>query len=346
MFVLNNHRYFKHEGIKYHLIYSSIHSPEDVVEGYVKDFEKDGDKAMFIPKGNGLMKFARGLYQYLRNEKIDVLHVHGSSSAILIEMIVAKFAGVKKIVTHSHNTRGNHNTIHKILRPVVNCLADEKLACGEMAGRWMYGKHGKFLIIPNCIDTEIYKFDENIRNEVRKELGINEDVFVIGHVGVFSDVKNQRFLIHLIDRMKQHEKHVFTLVLIGLGGLKEQEEQEANSLGLSENVMFLGNRNDVNRIMMAMDVFCLPSLYEGFPIVSVEAQVSGLPTLLSRAISPEVCITDLVTLLPIEEAELWEQALEKMCLNRGKRDVYAKKIKNAGYDIRHSASMLEDVYKR
>ena len=346
MFVLNNHRFFKREGTRYHLVYSSIHSPEGIVKGYVDDFKKNGDEAIYIPKGQGLLGYAIKLRQYFKKEKIDVLHVHGSSSAILIEMIVAKMAGVKKIVAHSHNTRGNHNIIHKILRPIVNRFADEKLACGELAGKWMYGQHGKFTIIPNCIDTEKYRYDEKIRKEVREEFGIDETAFVIGHVGMFTEIKNQNFLLHLIDYLRGKGKYDCKLLLVGHGPLMEEVQKESARLGLTKSVIFLGNRNDVYRIMMAMDVFCLPSLYEGFPIVSVEAQASGLPSLLSKNISPEVCITDLVKLLPIEGGiEPWCDAIMDIDKNKKERSQYVQRIKDAGYDINHSSSMLEELYR-
>ncbi len=345
MFVLNNHKYFRHEGTRYHLIYSSIHSSENVVEGYVADFKKEGDNAVFIPKENGMVNYAINLFKFFRKEKIDVLHVHGSSSAILLEMVVAKIANIKKIVTHSHNTRGSHNLIHRIIRPAVNWLADEKLACGDLAGKWMYGKRGKFIIIPNCIDIEKYKFEKNVRNEIRKKLGIDKDTFVIGHVGMFTEIKNQIFLIRIMNKFKHSGNDNFRLLLIGHGALKKQVEQEVKNLRLSENVMFLGNRNDVPLLLMAMDIFCLPSLYEGFPIVSVEAQASGLPTLLSQNISPEVCITDLVELLPIDKGvEQWRKKILRNIESKTDRSMYSQKIKVAGYDIHHSASLLESIY--
>ena len=111
MFVIYNHRFFGNEKARYHLIYSLIHNSQEVVNGYVSDWCKDGDKAQFISKGNGALTFAKTLYQYFKKERIDVLHVHGSSAAILLEMVVAKCAGVKKIVTHCHSTGSNHSSI-------------------------------------------------------------------------------------------------------------------------------------------------------------------------------------------------------------------------------------------
>lgn len=345
MFVINNHQFFGHEKARYHLIYSSIHSSQEVVDRYVSDWCEDGDKAQFVSKGNGAYAFTKAFYRYLRKEGIDVLHVHGSSAAILLEMVVAKWAGVKKIVTHSHNTQGNHNTIHKILRPFVNLLADERLACGDMAGQWMYGKHKKFTIIPNCIDTDSYRFEERIRKQVRCELGLEENCKVLGHVGKFTEVKNQSFLLHIMKSLKVQGLTNYRLLLIGHGLLKESIMKECEKLGLNDVVFFLGNRNDVPRLMMAMDVFCMPSLYEGFPVTAVEAQATGLLLLMSANVSPEISITDLVKLLPIDQGtELWEKEIKQASKKQYERNGYVDRIKAAGYDINHSAEMLEEIY--
>lgn len=347
MFVLNNHRRLGHEGARYHLIYSSMHSPENVVQGYVDDFCKDGDKAVYIPKKGRMLSYALHLFQYLEREHIDVLHVHGSSAAILLEMVVAKLAGVGKIVTHSHSTSGNHNRIHKILKPFVGLLADERLACGELAGEWMYGKKSCFTIIPNCIDTRRYRYDEAVRSEVRKEMGIDEDTIVIGHVGYFSAVKNQSFLLKLVKRLNESGNMKYKLLLIGEGSLFDNVKHEAEEMALSEDVVFLGNRSDVHRLMMAMDVFCLPSLYEGFPIVTVEAQATGLPVILSENISKEVGITDLVTLLPVDKGlDCWIEKIGEVQAKSTDRARFSDKVRLAGYDIRHSAAMLESIYAK
>lgn len=344
-FVLNNHNYFKRKNIQYHLLYSSTHSSADIVTDYVHDFIKNGDKAKLIAKPNRLFLYIKEMYEYFRKENIDIIHVHGSSSAILLEMMVAKLARVKKIISHSHNTRGNHPFIHKVLRPLVNWLSDEKLACGDLAGQWMYGVHDNFTIIPNCIDTEKYRFEESVRIDVRKKLNINEGTLLLGHVGVFSRIKNQMFLIHLIESILQKGRTDIKLLLVGDGKFKEQIRNYIVKNNLSDYVLILGNRNDVNLLMMAMDIFCLPSLYEGFPIVAVEAQASGLPVLASIKISPEVCITDLVNLLSIDNGVYpWLNAVENISKYGRKRKDYNTQIKDAGYDIQKSATFLEDIY--
>lgn len=253
--------------------------------------------------------------------------------------------GVRVVIAHSHNTRGNHPFVHRLLRPLLNVTADVRLACGRMAGEWMYGKGREFQVIPNGIETEKYRYSIRIREEVRKELGIADDVTVIGHVGTFSEVKNQRFLIELIKSFAEDNNERVRLLLIGDGALRQELEAECRLQQISDMVVFAGVRKDVNRLMMAMDVFCLPSLFEGFPIVAVEAQTSGLPVIMSSNISNEVCITDLVHSLPINKgiAE-WKQRINEITSRNGRRAANADEVRNAGYDIRHSAEMLENIY--
>lgn len=345
MFVLNNHQFFSHDKAIYHLIYSYTRSDTQVIEAYVNDWCKNDDKSCFIHRKKGLIKFATKLKSYFEDNKIEVLHVHGSSAAVLAEMVVAKWAGVNKIIVHSHNTSSSHNTIHKILRPLVNVFADERLACGKLAGQWMYGKNKKFTVIPNCIDSEKFRFNDSTRKTYRKELGINDEEIVIGHVGRFNYIKNQSFLLELVKSLEKQQPNKFKLLLVGDGPMVDEVKDKCNSLELEDSVMILGNRKDVANLLMAMDVFCMPSLYEGFPIVSMETQASGLPTIISSNVSTEVKLTDLVSFLPIDRGvELWTDEVVKIVNNSRDRKSYADKIKDAGYDIRRSAKMLEDIY--
>ena len=347
MFVMNNHRFYNRKDSTYHLIYSSIHSPQEVIDCYVQDWCRDGDDAQFISKKNGIHAYANELYSFFKHKRIDVLHIHGSSSAVLLEVVIAKIAKVNRIVTHAHSTGGNHPFIHRLLRPLINILADVKLACGDNAGHWMYGEHAKFVVIPNCIDTKLYCFNKTVRDEVRKEIGSDSEEIVIGHVGYFQEVKNQSFLLDIMKSLSINSEKKYKLLLIGLGPMKEMIEDECKKLGLSENVLFLGNRNDVCRLMMAMDVLCMPSLFEGFPIVAVEAQASGLPVFVSKNVSKEIGITDLVYFISINEGPgPWVNALEKLVISNEARNLYADKVKEAGYDIRHSAEMLENIYQK
>lgn len=255
--------------------------------------------------------------------------------------------GAKNVIIHSHSTHGNHVYIHYALRPLVKRMSNVRLACGEMAGRWMYGKGKDFTVIPNGVDTEDYRFAPQNRESVRKDLGLADDTFVIGHVGTLSVVKNQVFLLKLIKQIADEGDSRTILMLIGDGPIRAELTATVERMGLAGHVMFLGVRNDVGRLMAAMDVFCLPSLFEGFPIVAVEAQTSGLPVIISSEVSSEVCITDLVRQLPINEGTgQWKNEISKLYSSRGNRQNYADVVREAGFDIHDSAQMLETIYKR
>ena len=347
MFILNNHRYFSDKRNRYHLVYPRTRGDEKVIAAYLREFEHQENTTAHVSKDSGMIRFAISFLRYMNKNHIDILHVHGSSSAIVLEALLAKWGGVKVVVAHSHNTRGNHPLVHRLLRPLLNVTTDVRLACGRMAGEWMYGKNRTFRVIPNGIETNKYRYSTKTREIVRKELGITDDAVVIGHVGSFSEVKNQRFLIELIKGYAEDNNVRVKLLLIGDGILRQELEAECRHHQTSDMVVFAGVRKDVNRLMMAMDVFCLPSLYEGFPIVAVEAQASGLPVIMSSNISNEVCITDLVHSLPINKgiAE-WKQTINVITSRNGLRAAYADEVRNAGYDIRHSAIMLESIYDK
>ena len=153
------------------------------------------------------------------------------------------------------------------------------MCCSELAGRWLFGDKaydsGKVYLLNNAIDLDKFKYNESLRKEKRKELGIGEDTLVIGHIGRFVAQKNHTFLIDIFNEL--HKKnHNSLLLLVGQGPLKEEIENKVKELKLNDSVRFLGQRNDANELYQAFDVFCLPSLYEGLPVVGVEAQATGL----------------------------------------------------------------------
>ena len=169
--------------------------------------------------------------------------------------------------------------------------ANLQLACSKEAGEWLFG-NTQFIVLNNGIDVSKYVFNQNIREEYRKILGFSDEL-VLGHVGRFSNQKNHNFLIDIFYEIIKINKKS-KLILIGTGELENEIKEKVESLSLKEKVIFLGARADVNKIMQAMDVFILPSLFEGLPVVGVEAQASGLPCIISDTVSKDVKITDSV----------------------------------------------------
>jgi glycosyltransferase EpsF len=216
-------------------------------------------------------------------------------------------------ICHNHTTahwgEGVKTLLKYILRPFNKVFATDYFACGETAGRWMYGDRcfdrGEVTVMPNAIDTEQFAFDPAARAALREELGIPQDAFVVGHVGRFMYQKNHRFLVDIFAEVLK-KKPEAVLLLVGEGELMESIREKVKARGISSSVVFTGARREVNKLYSVMDVFCLPSFYEGMPVVAWEAQANGLPCVFSNKISQEAGNNFLSLSQGIEK---WEEAL-------------------------------------
>ena len=247
-------------------------------------------------------------------------------------------------IAHSHSTMGKgefaKNAMKLALRPFANVYPTVRFACGHYAGEWLFGKNHDFTVIPNAIELDKFRFDPTVRQETRKELGIADDTFLIGHVGRFMPQKNQTFLVDLLADLLPSRSNTM-LVFVGEGPDKAEVQQHAEELSVAEHVMFLGQRSDVNRLYQAFDVFCLPSLYEGLCLVGVEAQRAGLPCLFSDAITREVDVTGTSRFMPIDSYEEWSSSIS--ALEPGTRIDSSDKA-FSDYDISENARKLTSMY--
>ena len=220
--------------------------------------------------------------------------------------------------------------------------ADILMACSLDAGEWLFGKRAcqseRFILLPNGIDTRRFAADPEKRRRYRRELGF-EGRWVIGNVGRFYDVKNHTFLLDAFQKVHEREPDA-VLLLVGVGPLQQEMAQKAVDLGVAEQVVMTGNRDDVPELLGAMDIFAFPSLWEGLPMTVVEAQAAGLPCVLSDTITREVNVSPLVEYLPLGNPEQWAEA---MLTRRPRLDV-TREIVKAGFDIRTSAQRLTELY--
>lgn len=280
-----------------------------------------------------------------KHPEYEIVHFHLLSASNIEPIIIVKLLG-RKVVVHSHSqwkgTNKLSNMLHKINRPILNLIADKKLACSTEAGQWMYGKQ-KYEIIKNAIDTKKYKFDMNVRNKVRDEFNF-KDEFVIGNVGRLVSVKNQEFLIDLFKRI--YEKDINTkLIIVGEGELRPQLEKKISQYKLENNIILTGLRNDVNELMQGMDIFILPSHFEGLPLVAIEAQASGLPCIISENVSSEACIIKNSERISLEDGiEIWSERILRLKDNIDRLGS-DKDIREAGYDIENEVGKLMQIYK-
>ena len=199
-----------------------------------------------------------------------------------------------------------------------------------------------YTILNNAIDAQSYRFDKQIREEMREQLGFNQEDFVIGHVGRFNPQKNHNFIIDVFNFV--HKKNAAAkLVLVGTGDGQKAIKEKVESLVLSDSVLFLGNRTDVNKILQAMDVFLFPSLYEGLPLSIIEAQAAGLPCVISDNVPPECIVTDLIEAVSLDDAlAKWEIVItSKKSVKR--KDTY-ELIKKSGFDVKSNVLVLEKMY--
>jgi len=337
--IMNYYRHIDRSKIQFDFI-----CDEDSTNIPYGEIEKLGGKVILCPPYQKLPKYLKFLKQLFREKKYRIVHSNINTLSVF-PLYAAKKAGVPVRIAHSHSTSNprewKKNLMKNALRLFSKKYATDYFACSELAGRYLFGgktfDKGEVKIIRNAIDVEKFKFDSEARKKLRKEIGIADDDFVIGHIGRFVEQKNHRFLIDVFAEVKKEKKNV-KLVLVGQGPLREEMEQKVKDLGLEKDVFFLGQRSDTNKLYSVFDVFCLPSLYEGLPVVGVEAQVNGVPCVFSDRITKEAVVNRNVELIDIEKSskEVAKSVLE--CAERAEEKDYP-------FDINTQIQQMEAFYK-
>ena len=300
------------------------------------------------PYTKNLFAFTYDIYKIIKKGHYDIVHSNMNSLSVF-PLFAAWLAGARVRILHNHTTdtkaEGFRTVIKRTLRPFAKMFANQYWACSKLAAEWMYGKQavdsGKVTIINNAIDLNKFSFSQEKRDALRNELGL-EGKFVVGHVGRFMKQKNHEFLIDIFAEVaKQKENAV--LMLIGEGPLMLVIREKVNELHLEKKVLFLGVRNDVADLYNVMDVFALPSFYEGLPVVGVEVQANGLPFLCSDQVTREIFISDSIKLLALNDgAEKWAEEILSV-----KREPFTKTLKSmqeSGFDIFNEARKLDKMY--
>lgn len=280
----------------------------------------------------------------MKNEKYDAVYLHGSSAIMSIELILATIHGVKVRVVHSHNTTCNHKKVDKLLRPIFYKSYTVALACGEDAGKWLYGER-PFDIIKNGRNIDVYKYNAEKRKEVRKALNAADSTLLIGHVGNFNEQKNQAYLIQVLKEIIKENINV-KLYLMGDGVTKPDVMSMVSEEQVDDFVVFTGSISNVPDMLQAMDVMLLPSIHEGLPLVAIEWQIAGLPCILSDKITKECAYTDLVHFLSLDKPRVW--AKETLAIAKNDRENNSEfllnKTKENGYDLRENAYKLQKYF--
>ena len=276
----------------------------------------------------------------------DVVHVHGNSATMALDLSAAALAGVRVRLPHSHTTSCRMKLIHAFFKPLFHRLSTGRLACSRPAGEWLYGDR-PFIVVRNAVETSRFRFSPDARKEVRRRLGIGEQC-VIGHVGSLIPVKNHDFLLDVFE-VFQKSNPDSRLLLVGDGELLPSLRRKAHDLNIADKVIFCGSVPDPQDYLSAMDLVIMPSLYEGLPLALVEQQANALPILASDVITREADLTGSIRYLPLSlPPSGWaEAAAEALAASRhtpegSERNIRA--ITEAGFDIRRVAADLRDYY--
>lgn len=287
--------------------------------------------------------------------KYDAVHLHTSFWKRLLIEEIAMECNVPKVIVHSHSTgvditdeyvRKKAEVTHQALREQFGpSLATDFCACSQAAADWLFGDkvpRNKIVILKNAIHLEKYLFHSSKREYIRKQLGVEDD-FVIGCVGRMVSMKNHLFLFEVLAELKQRIPQMRCL-LAGEGPLEHTLRESARSLKIENNVLFLGQRNDIPDLLQAMDCFCLPSQFEGLGIVLIEAQAAGLPCVVSPAIPSEALVTPLAQPFPLE-TNVWADILYSIAQERPERQNMWEPLTAAGYNIQYQIKEVEKLYE-
>jgi glycosyltransferase EpsF len=342
--VFNYYRAIDRERVQFDFIIDED-SPNEIPD----DVRKLGCRIYKIPSYRHLPAYMKSLERIFAEGQYRIAHSHMNTLSVFA-LCAAKRAGVPVRIAHSHSTAGKgefaRNIMKYALRPFSRVCPTHLFACSEYAGRWLFGdrafEKGEVTVIRNAIDTSKFRFNAQARERVRRELGVG-DKLVIGHVGRFMPQKNHTFLLDIFAEVHRR-KPDSVLLLIGDGELRQSMEEKAKRLGLEGSIMFLGARDDVHELYQAMDVFVLPSLYEGLGIVGVEAQCAGLPCVFSSMVPNEAVTSLQVVIYPLEcPPEKWVNAIIRK-YEIEKRDSHGK-ICREKWSVCREIDKLSEQYR-
>lgn len=309
------------------------------------ELEDSGATVHYISRNANPLGYMRQLYCVCKDGGYDVVHIHGNSATMLLDVLPTLLARVPVRIVHSHNTTCSHVTLNKLLKPLFYRCYTHGYACGEDAGKWLYGKR-PFTILKNGIELEQYRFNPAVREDYRAQIGAGDRI-VIGHVGNFIRQKNHTFLLDwFAELIKEDDRYL--LLLLSDGALLDEMKAKAHRLGLDGKVLFMGKSIKARCYFQAMDLFVLPSLHEGLPVVLVEAQAAGLPCLVADTVAAEANLTGALQYLPIDSTRAWVDAVRETAPahdRAAQSDEWIRQVAEAGYDVVANADRMKEQYE-
>lgn len=314
----------------------------------IEEYKKTGSNVYVLPdRKKELFKYIRKLKKLIKSNRYDIVHVHGSSSLMAIELNIAKECNVKVRIAHSRNTQTEHPKLNRLLNNIFKSSYNHTMACGEDAGKWLFGNE-KFEVFHNGKDLEKYKFNYAERTKVREQYNLNNKI-AFGHVGLFNKQKNHEFLINTFYKYHQSNEESI-LILMGSGELEDKIKKQVKNLKLENCVMFLGTVDNVAEIINGLDCMIFPSLFEGLPNVVIEWQASGINCIISDKITEECKVTDFCKIVPLEE-EKWIEEMKKIKITdnekrKGQSIIGVNNLIKNNFELYANVKKLQDYYIR
>lgn len=314
---------------------------------YSKELVKLGCRIVYLPeRKNSVKKNKKFLDEFFKKEAVDILHYNVSSLSYIRPCKIAKKYGCKVIV-HAHNSAKSGSQISYILHTInkryMRNFECKRIAVSKEAAVWAFGTTKNVFILDNGVNITRFKFDEKKREYVRKQLNVSDNQTLLIHVGAFKYQKNHEFLIKIYKEYYEHYNRDSLLILVGTGPLIDKIKDLVRDTGLTENIMFLGARSDIDFLLCGADVFVFPSITEGFPISLIEAEAAGLRCITSDVITGEAVLKEYCSKISLESSvEVWCNEINR--ISNPRRENATNHIRANGLDIDSMIDHLKRIY--
>lgn len=306
-------------------------------------YDLGGRKHWYTPQIDNLLAQALYLFFIIIKNKYKIVDIPVSRPDNILFVIIAKLCGAKTFV-HAHSDQTQGGTVNNIdpKAKLLYLLSNYQFACSKGAACYCFGSQNadKIMIEKNGINLKQFAFSELKRTDYRKNFNL-ENTLLLGQIGRLEHPKNPEFSIQVVSELVKRGKKI-NLFFVGTGSKEQELKNLAIHLNVQDNVFFLGERRDIPELLCAMDVLLMPSFYEGFPVVAVEAQAAELPIVLSANISRSVKITENMHFFDLKDIEKWVEFLYSFVPIKRKSDITL--LRNNGYDIVEVAKKIEEIY--
>ena len=345
-FLMNIYRKIDRSALQFDFL---VHTEEK--GDYDDEIVQMGGRVFSVPSRRaGVFNNKKSLTNFFKqHSEYSVVHQHTSSLSYIAPLIAAKKCEIPTRIIHAHSSRQEgsklHYLFHALNKKRIGGIASKYFSCSTQAAKWFYSDKirasEEYAIIKNSIDIAEFSYNPDVRAKKRSHLGL-ESSFVIGHVGRFSPAKNHKFLVDVFSQLLKIKENA-KLLLVGEGETMKAIHEMVHELGINDNVIFAGLQSDVSSWLQAMDVFVLPSVYEGLPVTLIEAQASGLPCLISNTVTDDVMVTRLIKKLSLT-APIEEWANRVIQLSSSERNGKQADVRRAGLDSNDVAGKLMEFY--